>query len=353
MSVTTLSNRWKRDAGGSPIVGNSRSGAALIVTLWVLLLLSMMIASFAYEMRVESEVTAYSRNKFKALFLAQAGVEWAKTALTKKVTQGTEGDLIIDKEDDMDLVIAANNLARGVPATGVEKELGAGTFTVDIMPEEGRRNVNMLSDQDWEEILDQSGVPEDLWPELIDCFADWIDPGDEHHLNGAESDDSFYKEKGYECKNAPLDTVDELLLIKGFTEEIVFGGVSEDPDEEPMTGIAQWLTTYGDGRVNVNTASREVLLTFIGMDDQMVDEILERRLGVDGQLNTKDDGLKSLGEIPGMRPELEGRLSVDGRQYIRVASVGDVNGVKAGVWCILQVGGNEVIPLFWREEMMQ
>ena len=139
-----------------------RSGAALIVALWVLLLLSMMIGSFAYEMRVESEVTAYARNRFKAQYLAQAGVEWAKVALTKKVEKGTEGDLIIEDGDDEGLAIAANNLSKGVPAAGLKKELGEGSFTLDIMPEEGRRNVNMLTDDDWNEILDQSGVPQDL-----------------------------------------------------------------------------------------------------------------------------------------------------------------------------------------------
>lgn len=331
---------------------DSRRGAALIVALWVLLLLSMMIGSFAYEMRVESEVTAYGRNRFKAQYLAQAGVEWAKVALTKKVEKGTEGDLVIDDGEDLDLAVAANNLEKGVPATGLKKELGAGFFTLDIMPEEGRRNVNMLTDSDWEEILDQSGVPQEMWPELIDCFTDWVDPGDEHRLNGAESDDAYYKDQGYECKNAPLDTADELLRIKGFTEQIVFGGPGENEEDPPMTGIIQWLTTYGDGKVNVNTASREVLMTFVGMEEQMVDEILERRLGVDGQSNTKDDGLKDLGEIPGMTAELSARLTTSDRKYIRVVSIGEVNGVKSGVWCILQVAESSVVPLFWREEAM-
>ena len=96
------------------------------------------------------------------------------------------------------------------------------------LPEQGRRNVNTLTDEDWEEILDQAGVPQEMWAELIDCFHDWTDEDDEHHLNGAESDDSFYEERGYKCKNAPLDTVDELLLIKGFTPAIVYGGPPED-----------------------------------------------------------------------------------------------------------------------------
>ena len=55
----------------------------------------------------------------------------------------------------------ALNLEKGIGATGVQLEMGESTATVDILPESGRRNVNKLEDEDWEELLDQCGVPED------------------------------------------------------------------------------------------------------------------------------------------------------------------------------------------------
>ena len=60
---------------------SSRQGSALIVALWVLLVLAILIGTFAYDMRIESEVTTYARNRYKAEFLARAGVEWARLAL--------------------------------------------------------------------------------------------------------------------------------------------------------------------------------------------------------------------------------------------------------------------------------
>jgi general secretion pathway protein K len=332
-----------------------REGAALIVSLWVLLILALIVATFAYDMRIESEVTVYARNRFKAQYLARAGVEWARAALAKKVTQPAEGEALdLEEDDDEQMAIAALNLSKGVGISAVKKDLGEGFFEISLLPEEGRRNVNRLADEDWEEVLDQANVPEELWPELIDCFNDWMDPGDEHRLNGAETDDSFYKDKGYEVKNAPLDTVDELLLIKGFTEGVVYGQPSEDEDEEPMLGIAQWLTTYGDGRVNVNTASREVLMTVPGIDEEIVDEIIEKRPGLDGEQNTIDDGIEDLGQIPGLTPEVSARLTTTERKYIRVISIGDVHDVRAGIWAIIQVAeGGKVTPVFWREEIMQ
>lgn len=334
---------------------DERDGAALIVALWVLLVLALIIATFAYDMRIESEVTVYARNRFKAEYLARAGLEWARTLLAKKVTQPAEGEALeLEDGDDEQMAVAALNVAKGVAVNNVVKELGQGTFTISLLPEEGRRNVNKLDDRDWEEILDQANVPEEDWPELIDCFNDWIDQGDEHRLNGAESDDPFYKKRGYECKNAPLDTVDELLLIKGFDEGVVYGRPAKDKEDAPLLGIAQWLTTYGDGQVNVNTANREVLMTVPDMDEAIVDDILERRPGVDGEDNTIDDGIKDLGEISGMKPDVAGRLTTNGRTYLRIISIGEVNKIKAGIWAVVQVSGDgKVVPVFWREELME
>jgi general secretion pathway protein K len=331
-----------------------RSGSALIVALWVLLILAMLIGSFAYEMTVESEVTVFARKRVKAQYLAQAGVEWAKAALSKKTEESADGELNLEADDDEQLYVAALNINKGVGVSGVRRELGPGSFQIDLLPEEGRRNVNKLADGDWEEILDQANVPEEQWPELIDCFTDWVDGPEGQQLNGAESDDSYYKKRGYMCKDAPLDTVDELLLIKGFTEEIVYGRApeeGEDPADVPK-GIAGWLTTWGDGKVNVNTASSEVLMTLQCMDEYIIESILEKRKGFDGTPNTADDGIKSLDEISGLSPALKERLTTTERKYIRVMSIGEVQGVRSGIWCILTVAEQKVTPVYWREEAM-
>ena len=155
--------------------------------------------------------------------------------------------------------------------------------------------------------------------------------------------------------------MDELLLIKNFTPEIVYGGSPVILKGEPLRGIAHLLTTFGDGKVNVNTASREVLLTLTTQRGQMmpewvVDDLLKYRLGEDGIANTLDDGFKSVGDAisrSGMDPALADRLSVSDRQFVRVVSIGENNGVQFGVWAVFEVGDKRVTPLYWREEQMQ
>lgn len=324
----------------------SRRGAALISALWLLIILSLLISSFAFDMHIEAGITTYARKRTKAEYLALAGVEWARAAVSKSFRINPD-----ELEDDDVFTAAPVNLSRGVGIRGRKQELGDGFFTVDILPEKGRLNVNKLTDREWEELLDQSGVPEDRWPELIDCFHDWVDKGDEHHLNGAESDDPFYEDRGYECKNAELDTVDELLLIKGFTRSIVYGGPS-DIEGERYRGIARHLTAWGDGKLNVNTADRDALLIkLVDADEWLIDEILEFRKGLDGVAGTEDDGLESLSEVPGLE-QFSKQLTTKDIKHVRVISIGEVGGVKSGVWCILEAGEEEMKTLYWREEIM-
>ena len=353
-----VSTAWKTRSAARRGPCPRRGGAAMIVALWTVLILSLMIGGLAYEMHIEAGITSYSRKRLKAQVAARGGVEYAKFLLAKSFETSAfeEGD-----EKKEALRILAKNLERGIGISGATVEIGGSTATVDILPEAGRRNVNTLGDEDWEELLDQSGVPEEKWPDLIDCFMDWIDGGDEHRLNGAEKEDAFYKDAGYEPKNAPLDTVDELLLIKGFTPEIVYGGPPADPKGEPLRGIAPLLTTFGDGKVNVNTATREVLMTLTAgngkmMDEWVVDDLLKYRLGDDGIPNTKDDGFESVQEAiskSGMDGALADKISVSDRQFVRVVSIGDNNGVKSGVWAVFEVGNKKVTPIYWREEQMQ
>ena len=342
----------------TPRRANCESGAALIVALWTVLLLSLLIGSLAYEMHVEAGITSYSRKLVKARAAAAGGVEYAKFMLAKSFETSAFEE---DDESREALRVMALNLEKGIGATSVQVTMGDSTATVDILPESGRRNVNKLEDEDWEELLDQCGVPEEKWPDLIDCFMDWIDEGDAHRLNGAEEDDAYYKERGYVPKNAPLDTVDELLLIKGFTPEIVYGGPPPDPKSEPLRGIAHLLTTFGDGKVNINTASREVLLTLTSgngkmIDDWVVDDILKYRLGDDGEANTEDDGFDSVAEAiakTGLDAALGDRFSVSDRTFVRVISYGENGGVRCGVWAIFEVGNRKITPIYWREEQMQ
>jgi general secretion pathway protein K len=93
----------------------------------------------------------------------------------------------------------------------------------------------------------------------VDAILDWIDPDDEPRPEGAESDYYSSGDAGFACKNGPFDSVEELLMVRGVTPDLFFGDAEEDM--LPLTDI---LTVRGhpQGKVNVNTAPREVLDAF-------------------------------------------------------------------------------------------
>ena len=338
--------------------GQRQSGAALIVALWTVLILSLLIGGLAYEMHIEAGITSHARKRMKAQIAARGGAEYAKFLLILSFNVSS----LPPDPDNEDLWNWANNLAKGGKFGPSNITMGDSTAKLDIQPEASRKNVNRLDDCGWEDLLDRAGVPEEDRPELIDCFMDFTDENDEHRLNGAEEDDAYYKEQGYKPKNAPLDTVDELLLIKGFTPAIVYGGPPPDPKSEPLKGIINYLTTYGDGKININSASRDVLMQISIppncelLDEWVVDDILKYRLGDDGLPDTKDDGFDSVQDAiskTGMNPAFAEKFSVSDRQFVRVTSIGENHGVESGVWAVFEVGENKVTPIYWREEQMQ
>jgi general secretion pathway protein K len=100
---------------------------------------------------------------------------------------------------------------------------------------------------------------------ILDAIMDWIDPDSETRPDGAEDDYYGSLDPPYTCKNGPLDTLSELLMIRGITDE-VYGKIST------------YLTIYSDGTININTVGKEILMCLDeGMDEAMAEAIIEYR----------------------------------------------------------------------------
>lgn len=329
-----------------------KQGSALVLALVTIVVLSALVMSFLFQIRLESELATRYRFRMKAQSIARAGTEYSKLLLIKSLRPGIEPE----EEYGEDFFVRLQNLNRGMSLTNHIHEMADGFFTLTIQPESGRRNINRLERPDWEALLESTGVPERLHDALIDCFLDFTDGNDLTRLNGAESDDSFYVDRGYEVKNAPIETLDELLLIKGFTRAIVYGGSLTEFWDMPdirVRGIAPLLTVYGDGRININTASPDVLMSIPGITEQQIERILEGRLGIDGIAGTELDGFRTPQEalaFAGMPPEAAELFTTGERRFLRVTSIGEAGGVRSAVWIIFEQSGNDLITLFHREE---
>jgi general secretion pathway protein K len=150
--------------------------------------------------------------------------------------------------------------------------LGPGEFSYRITDEESRVNVNSASPERLERILQCLGVDKTIRDPIVDSILDWIDTNDEHRANGAESDDYYLKlPTPYRARNGPLESLDELLQIKGITPAI-FEGTGGGP------GLAEALTARSARlqRYNVNTVG-PLVLCGLGLADAQISEILQHR----------------------------------------------------------------------------
>jgi len=328
----------------TPSLHSRKSGSALVVVLWILLIVALVVSTFAFEMQLESRMITLQRKRFKADQLALAGVELAKAMIAFKedeVTKDAIGERIPNEDP---WVNEALKIVDAIPVDFSEK-FGDGTVSLHIDYEEGRRNISKMTRDDWRLMFDQAGIPNTDWDAMMDCLDDWQDENDLHMLNGAESDDPFYKERGYECKNGSVDTVDELLLIKNWGEEVLYGTPPDEETDSPITGIADQLTTWGNGKVNPNSASPKVLNSLKISEDDIA-AILELRLGLDGEAGTNDDGIT---------PEELAALGTDAGfftltpEYVSITSIGNVGEIQSQISCIFKLGDKEPIPLFWLE----
>src|SRR4030042_3955323 len=68
----------------------NQSGVVLVITLWILLILSTIALGFAFEMHLESRLARYQLDSHTALYLAQAGINRAMVEL--------KNDLILDRK---------------------------------------------------------------------------------------------------------------------------------------------------------------------------------------------------------------------------------------------------------------
>lgn len=103
--------------------------------------------------------------------------------------------------------------------------------------------------------------------------------------------ESFVAENILEYKkihNKDFEFMEELFLVKDMTPEA-------------YSLIKNLATVYAaaNSRLNINTASQEVLYAMIG-DWGVADDILEKRKGEDGEEGTEDDGIKNISEIQGL-----------------------------------------------------
>ena len=322
-----------------------KKGGALLVSLFTLLILSIIVGSLSIEMTIEGMLLSNKKKRYKAEILAQSGIDFSK-AIIEKQNQARQLEINQSNfQDDIDeFMKTALYLKRGLKGSLNLSITNMGNIKINIQSAETGRNINKLDRNQLIEIFEMANIPSTDWNVLIDCLYDWIDEGDLNRLNGAESDDEYYIENGYKVKNSSLDSIEELLLIKHWNEDILYGK-KEDQYSEAIYGISDLLTVWGDGKVNLNSASTNLLLSFVEYEDWELSNIMQSRLGLDGIENTIDDGIRSIDEVNADPNKF--KLQSD---LLIINSIGTCDNIECEIECVVKLQGTIPKIVYWNEK---
>jgi len=225
---------------------NNQEGAALMLVLWIVVLLTAIVTEFAFSMRTEVNIARNFKEETEACYAAIAGIELAKEEVLSAKEQtylNKDGELIFgEKTPDR----------KGI--------LGNTEYSYTIIDEDRKINLNSAALEQLRYLLKYANVGDVEIDTIVDSILDWRDADNLHRLNGAEEDYYQSLPKPYSCKDGPFDTVEELLMVKGVTPEMLYGS----KEDSKYKGIAEYLTAKSSGIININTADRVVLEAKLG-----------------------------------------------------------------------------------------
>jgi len=292
---------------------NRRRGAALMLSLWALFLLSAIVISWALNIDARLIMSAQANRNLEALALACSGAEVAMSPNAKPGLPALVGGFGGDKKYEARLTGEGGRLNIKWLLTG-----------------ENPARLEILR-----RYLEIKGVDLNERDEMIDTLLDWVDPDNLVRLNGAED------EAGYKAANRMITNLEELKKIKGWEE---------------FTSAKDWdadLTLSSTGPIDIAWASRDVLMSLPGASEDRVDQYLSMRSGSDEIDGTEDDPFTGANQaqafaVLGIPPEqLNGIAAIGTDQVMRVVSVGTSGDVTRTVRAVFQKGGNQLKS--WKE----
>jgi len=268
----------------------------LFVVLVVIAILSLSAGTFAKLMLSEREAVQLSARRTQARALAESGIEMARAFLGCEEQAQIEAGGWYDNSQHFQAVLVIDDPSPyqrgrfGLVAPLLEDGQFAG-IRFGLEDESARLNLNAvaLATADDEETGRQilMGLP-GMNEEIADAILDWIDEDDQVRQFGAESEYYQALDPPYRCRNGPITSLDELLLVRGVTPGLLYGVdanrnmLADATEPDPLTVAAD--VDNSDGSLNLGWAAYLTLYS------------VEKNVRPDGtpKINLNQDDLEAL-----------------------------------------------------------
>jgi general secretion pathway protein K len=294
---------------------DSRSGVALLVVVSAIMIITVLVSEMNYGARVRLLLAAHQKEEVQAYWLARTGINIYKLILAGNMALKNSsiadyggmfgvnlgdalwqavpflstglmrmifvsgGDIEDIEEEELREVTTTGTVSDEI-AEQSREELSTGHFSdkhfldfdgdfnASIVDEDSKVNLNGFASRSSESILQEeltattlygimSGQEQDQWFydrdidrwEIIGNIADWVDTDNTRcGLRSGYEDDLYNRVEPdpYLAKNAPFDTKEEIKLVDGWEDEVY-----EKYEDR--------ITVWGSGKININTASPEVM----------------------------------------------------------------------------------------------
>ena len=298
-------------------LGNSE-GMVLVLTLMILTLITAMVVEFAYGVYTSTSALYNWRDSQRLSFVAKSGVAMAVNTISGALRSNSGAP-------PSELY---RYLGREIPVPNIPEGFN-GSFVIKAEDENARLNLNSLRNADslqvFKRLLGNLGLDE----LIAERVADWIDTDSEPKLRDSEEG----------AKNAFMDSVDELLLIKGI-------------DRHTYEKLSPYVTVYGfggtdDRRININTAAIPVIMSL--NENGMITREMAERLVRSRELEpfTTPGDLVNAGFAVNLSPDI---ITTDFPRNFRITSVSEENKIKRVIEGVVRVNrGSQGTIFYWRE----
>jgi general secretion pathway protein K len=310
-------------------------GTALVLTLLVIITLAGLTLGFSSESGMELTLAGYMKDSTKAYQLARSGVDIALELLAR------DEDFEMDAFNEEWRQFGAMPLAEGMAEEGV-------SFYGGMVDENSKININLLRNSEGE--IDEKREAQmrrlfralEIKEERLNPVLDWLDADDIERQDGAEG--YYYQslEDPYECANGPFLTVGQVFLVRGIREFERFG-------EKKNKRLMDYLTIHSDGKININTAPKEVI--------ESLSEDLDRAQAaaiVEYRKEQKFESIDDLRNVPGL-DDIDDHVIAQMREWITVKSSTfsieshvNCNGAVASIKTVAQRQGNKARLIYWQ-----
>ena len=255
-----------------------------MLALWALFVLAAMVISWALNIDAQLTISSSANRLLEATAMACSGAEVAMHPLIKPSSPLLRRSVLPHQSYETRI-------------TGEGGRLNLNAVLTVAMGDPNSPYVELLR-----RYLEIKGIELHDRDRMMDCLFDWVDPDNLVRLDGAED------EPGYKTANAMLKSLDDIKRVRGWDE------FTSRPDWDEDFTLAQGVGP----QIDINWASRDVLLSLPGMTEGLADRFLQIRRGPDDLEGTEDDVLFT---NAGPGGDVQIALGLRGDQFIQLAGL--------------------------------